>query len=122
MGDRDCLHCGGDIVGRSPKAKFCSARCKGQHDQLVIKYGITNVERKQMYADQEGKCKVCDTHMTWEHRKPNMAVVDHCHTTGEVHGLLCSNCNRAIGMLGESPVILAKAIQYLTETGKVPTR
>jgi len=42
-------------------------------------------------------------------------VVDHCHSTGKVRGLLCSNCNRGIGMLQERVDILQNAIDYLKE-------
>ncbi len=40
-------------------------------------------------------------------------MVDHDHTTGEVRGLLCHNCNRAIGLLREDPERLRRAIEYL---------
>jgi hypothetical protein len=86
------------------------------------KYGMTFAQRDAMYAEQEGNCKVCGTHMTWDHRKANTVHVDHCHTSGEVKGLLCSNCNTASGLLGENPEITAKLTAYLLDTGKVPTR
>lgn len=42
-----------------------------------------------------------------------MMAVDHDHATNRVRGILCSNCNRGIGLLGDSPEIINKAIDYL---------
>lgn len=39
--------------------------------------------------------------------------IDHNHQTGEIRGLLCSPCNRAIGQLQDNPNILRKAANYL---------
>lgn len=129
----ECLHCGTEFEPYRSTSKFCSSKCQDKdryyrnqeqrrEDGFTRKYGITFAQRDAMYADQEGKCKVCETHMTWDHRKANTVHVDHCHTTGEVHGLLCSNCNTASGLLGENPEIAASLVQYLLATAKVPTR
>ena len=40
-------------------------------------------------------------------------VVDHDHKTGEVRGLLCGPCNRALGFLKEDISNFNNAIQYL---------
>jgi hypothetical protein len=40
--------------------------------------------------------------------------LDHCHKTGEFRGWLCSRCNRAIGLIGDSTEALTKALNYLT--------
>ena len=41
--------------------------------------------------------------------------VDHCHTTGAVRGLLCDNCNKALGLFKDNVDVLNKAIDYLKE-------
>lgn len=137
MGNRECLQCGADISHKKSTARFCGDNCRqtfryredleasrarrrNEHFQTL--YGITLEERDRMFAEQDAKCLICEIQMTLESHKTNSANVDHCHTTGETLGLLCSSCNTALGKFGENPVILAKAIQYLTETGKVPTR
>jgi hypothetical protein len=50
-----------------------------------------------------------------EHRRkaPN---IDHCHTTGNVRGLLCFACNIAVGKFRNSPDIIDAAIIYLGAT------
>jgi hypothetical protein len=40
-------------------------------------------------------------------------VVDHCHKSGVIRGLLCSPCNYAVGIMGEDPARLEAAAQYL---------
>ena len=138
---RECLHCGTtfEVNKYQHSKKFCSDKCcythnnnrrsddpdfkvKSQERWFKKTYGITLEERDAMYASQDGCCAVCGTHMSLERHKPNSAHVDHCHSSGEVLSLLCTSCNTGLGHFGENPVILAKAIQYLTETGKVPTR
>lgn len=54
-------------------------------------------------------------------------VVDHCHKTGRIRGLLCHNCNRALGLLQDDVGVLRKAIGYLkgvetTSKGRRPKR
>jgi hypothetical protein len=38
--------------------------------------------------------------------------VDHSHKTGRVRGVLCFNCNSAIGQLGEDPDAVRRAAAY----------
>ena len=40
-------------------------------------------------------------------------VIDHCHTTGLVRGLLCNSCNLVLGAVGESPDRLRALAVYL---------
>jgi hypothetical protein len=42
-------------------------------------------------------------------------VVDHCHASGSVRGLLCHNCNRALGLPKDSDEVLQRAISHLRE-------
>ena len=67
-------------------------------------YGVTLEDLKQFPQ----VCNICGT--SQEGRGYNMNV-DHCHDTGKVRGLLCNNCNRGLGLLGENN--LEKAIQYI---------
>ena len=48
-------------------------------------------------------------------RTDKKLVFDHDHETLEHRGWLCDNCNRSIGMLGDTIESLERAIKYLKE-------
>lgn len=75
-------------------------------------YNISLDQYNEMFNLQQGCCDICGTHQS--KLKRNLAV-DHCHSTGKVRKLLCSNCNSGIGKLQENIEILKKAISYLEE-------
>lgn len=64
-----------------------------------------------MAVDQDGRCAICST--TEPGHGHVVFVVDHCHQTGKVRGLLCRNCNAAIGLLGDDPKVLRVAAVYI---------
>ncbi|KOY58251.1 hypothetical protein ADK59_08640 [Streptomyces sp. XY332] len=74
---------------------------------------MTEAERDEMIAAQNGLCCICL-------RAPAVHV-DHCRETGKVRGVLCFNCNSAIGKLGDDPDTLRRAIAYLEGHAWKPT-
>jgi hypothetical protein len=76
---------------------------------LQDKYRITADEFDTLLAQQSGGCALCgDVNLSGKN-----LFVDHDHTTGEVRGLLCHNCNYVIGYARDNIDILEKAIKYL---------
>lgn len=70
-------------------------------------------EVDELLAAQGGVCAIC-------RRRPDRDAslhVDHCHATGRIRGILCLNCNQAIGKLGEDPELFRRAAEYLAGTG-----
>ena len=53
------------------------------------KYCITTEQYDAMFAKQNGLCKLCE--------QSKKLVVDHCHETNRIRGLLCIGCNAALG-------------------------
>ena len=45
-------------------------------------------------------------------------VIDHCHHTGKVRGVLCHACNQSLGKMHDSPAFLRRAAEYLEDTGE----
>ena len=67
-----------------------------------------------MLEEQKYLCKIC--HLPGFKLDPQsctLLVVDHCHTTSLVRGLLCHNCNRALGLLKDNISSVKRALFYL---------
>lgn len=43
----------------------------------------------------------------------NVMAIDHCHNSNKVRGLLCSNCNTALGLLNEDVERMKALIRYI---------
>ena len=80
--------------------------------KLKRAYGISYQEYQVMLAAQNNGCAICGTTDTGKRKAFH---VDHNHTTGEVRGLLCGNCNSGIGNLRDDIGLLKRAIQYLED-------
>ena len=76
-------------------------------------YNINIEDYNNMFKEQQGCCKICDTHQSKLKRR---LYVDHCHTTNKVRGLLCQSCNTFIGFSYDSPKRLKRAIEYISNT------
>lgn len=98
--------------GYASYRKQCRA-ARLQQSYFKRKYGITMAQRDEMIASQMGICVIC--------LSAPAAHVDHCHETGRVRGVLCFNCNSAIGKLGDDPDTLRRAIAYLEGNAWKPT-
>lgn len=69
------------------------------------KYNVS-IEEIEDWFTRFPLCQCCETRLS--------KVVDHCHETGTIRGVLCQKCNVGIGQLGDNLEGLQKAIQYLT--------
>ncbi len=79
---------------------------------LMKNFKMTPEDFNKMFEDQSGCCKICGTH---QKDLSKSLCVDHCHTTGNIRGLLCHNCNLVIGHAKDNTSILISAIKYLNE-------
>jgi len=79
-------------------------------------YGITIEEYEAMHDRQRGTCAICgkpETARTSTTRVLASLAVDHDSELGAIRELLCSRCNRGIGLLQHDPEILSAAAAYL---------
>lgn len=85
-------------------------RVKAQERRRNLKkFGITPEQYDEMLATQGGVCAICLQPPTGAKLMP----VDHCHASLENRGILCTNCNTALGLFKDDPIRLASAIDYL---------
>lgn len=71
---------------------------------------ITEDGYYDLHSRQGGCCAICNKS---EHENGKALAVDHDHDTGQVRGLLCDDCNIALGRFKDSPNALRRAIEYL---------
>lgn len=74
--------------------------------QKAKKYN-TDVDTIKTLFDTYKSCQICNEQDRRE------LCVDHDHVTGKVRGLLCDNCNKALGLFKDNSQFLTNAIRYL---------
>jgi hypothetical protein len=74
--------------------------------------GITPEQLVETYEKQNKCCAICECKIDLSD-----SAIDHNHNTGEFRGVLCKQCNRALGMFKDSSQILKAAITYLDNHG-----
>ncbi|WP_434405002.1 endonuclease VII domain-containing protein [Streptomyces sp. NBC_01353] len=108
----DCSLCGPGAAVRIRDDKRRPAECKRNHirrkrdREFKQEYGISREEFRRRVAEQQGLCQICRI-------QPTFLCVDHDHRTGMVRGLLCTQCNFALGHLRDSPALALAAAEYL---------
>lgn len=121
------------IGGRTTICKYCvSKSCKEWQDKnkdkmkeyrkknskthsekyrenfIKNKYGISSLEYESLLVQQNYQCKICKSQI-----KNKRLHIDHCHNTGKIRGLLCSNCNTSLGLIKDNIQTLKDMILYL---------
>lgn len=104
----DCIVCGPGVKlerkgrGANGQQKWSCFTIRQHHVPSRV-HGLT---RAQSDAIKEGQaCEICGS--------SDRLVVDHDHETNALRGVLCSNCNTAIGLMKDDPIRLERAIAYL---------
>lgn len=78
--------------------------------RIKTRYGLTQTDFQAMMLNQNDQCVICT--VSFDEQPPH---IDHCHKTGKIRGLLCSQCNRGIGQLRDDPEVLLAAAAYLSQ-------
>ena len=80
------------------------------------KYGITIEQRQELFDKQNGKCAICSCVVHLDGIKNGtQAVIDHCHDSGKIRGMLCNLCNQGLGLFKDNIEAIERAIKYLKE-------
>lgn len=94
-------------------------RSQRRRKALLAVYGLTPESYDAMMTAQNGVCAICGLEEMKHHSK--FLKIDHDRSCCSGHrscgkcvrGLLCSNCNRGLGMFADDPRTLRAAIEYL---------
>jgi len=108
--DSICNDCKREVGRKYSKENPTS---KEQMRKKLLKrfYNMTLEDYSLLLNKQDNKCAICAIHIE-EYGKDSF-VVDHCHSSGKVRGLLCQQCNTGLGMFKDNPNSLQTAIEYL---------
>jgi hypothetical protein len=102
----ECTGVSGAAWARTPNGR----RAKG-YSQIKNKYGVSAERFDEMVIAHAGRCGACGDQLI------NKVGIDHDHETGHVRGLLCVNCNWALGHVDDSVKRLRGLISYLQRYG-----
>jgi len=83
-----------------------------REQQLAKIYDLTPKEVANMEEESHGCCFICGVHKSQLKKE---LFIDHNHETGQIRGLLCSNCNFMLGNAKDNIEILQKGINYLKD-------
>lgn len=119
--DKKCVRCSINNVYLNVQYPSFCLPCKNAvardlyANRKNIDNKFTNAKRNYKINKEEflklvslKKCGICDIRIT-----ENKINIDHCHNTGKIRGILCSSCNKGLGMFKDNTKLLNKAIEYL---------
>lgn len=119
-----CDTCGTAYVPirKRANARFCSVACKRRKHaeegrfsaahrrwEMRSKFGLTPERYAEMRAEQGYGCAICGR----PEGGPTALAIDHDHETGQVRGLLCTQCNIGLGQFADDVDRLRAAAAYL---------
>ncbi len=74
-------------------------------------YGLTTEQYVELYKD--AVCQACGIGFSMVAGKEARLVIDHDHATGKIRGILCHECNMALGQAQDNPAILRAIADYI---------
>ena len=129
-GARLCFGCAATCseCGLRPRAKQ-HRRCKQciaaadkarkYGEKARLKERVTRIASKYKVPRDEAARLACATHCAACEKlfsRLGEAHVDHCHVTGVVRGVLCFNCNAALGHVNDSVSRLLDLVKYINRS------
>lgn len=83
-------------------------------ERAIKKWGLALEEYEEMLKKIDGKCPLCKIVLDNSRQGAGCrAVVDHCHLTNKLRGIICASCNSALGVFDDRSEVLQRAIDYL---------
>lgn len=116
-----CANCGPNIpikVTGDKKACLIAVRERGRKTTRNYARGTSFYGHGLSMNDA---ARIRENAECWICQSTTKLVVDHCHSTSVIRGVLCNNCNSALGMFKDDPERLARGIAYLSNPPGVPS-
>ncbi len=121
-GTMNCLDCGpqplsefyehkNQKTGRAHRDSRCHA-CRRLH--LAARNFAISAAQYRAFIESAKGCAICGT-------LKSKLVLDHCHTTGKLRGVLCQLCNTALAAIENRPDFAILACEYLERWADAPT-
>ena len=99
---------GSGNIGYQNKCKSCSTKIRKSyykpHEVMRRKFSLTEDQYNKLMSNTN--CQICDAELTKK-------CIDHCHSTNKIRGILCNNCNTALGLVGDNIQTLQSMVEYL---------
>ena len=95
-------------VKTQSKCRSCSTTVRREyykpHEYARRKFKLSEEDYNTLM--EHTNCQVCGVHM-------DKKCIDHDHKTEKIRGVLCNNCNTALGLFKDDVSVLEKSIRYL---------
>ena len=89
-------------------------KVKAARVRAMKTHNITEDEYEKLLSVTN--CQACNKELTIKQGYKvldSTRVIDHCHDTGKIRGVLCNHCNTGMGLLGDNIEGIEKALKYL---------
>jgi hypothetical protein len=111
----DCFHkrtMRSGKIGLQPRCKECATKNRKQyykpHEYMRRKFNLSEEQYENLMSNNN--CQVCGVDIS-----NSKKCIDHCHKTEKIRGVLCNNCNTALGLIKDDIQILSNLIRYLEQ-------
>ena len=109
---KDCVNAAARKMRVDKPERYAKYKKRANEYLKEHRYGITQKDFDKMLFEQNNVCKICSI----EFKSTKDTHIDHCHNSNIVRGLLCNNCNLALGQFGDNTDIMSMAIKYLQKS------
>ncbi len=98
-------------VGLQSRCKPCQTNVRREYykpnEKTRQRLKISNEFYEELMSNDN--CAICGCTMTKK-------CIDHDHKTKKIRGVLCNNCNTALGLFKDNQKVMKDAIQYLEQS------
>lgn len=115
---KDCSKSHLDSLKKTPHSQLPPERKKARRrtfrkSWLKRRYKMTIEDYEEMFEKQGGTCAICKSADSGGKHDSETFMIDHCHKSEKVRGLLCNRCNLAIGVLKDDVWLIERILEYI---------